>query len=115
QEKLVQRKVEFKEYGEQATLGHQAKTAFKSSFDPKSLYISCIKDESAQKCYEQKTRAHAISVLGRFHTIQGHYKNVLLDELIFLFPYQEIADQTNTIAKRFLAPFYFQLSKTASS
>lgn len=113
QEKIIQRKLELKEFGPQVVWATKAKKAFIESFDPTSIYINCYGDENVQKCFEDQMRNLASSAVGKYSKLKGHYKKIITEELTYLYKYEDIANKTNSIVKKFLTPFNYKVHQTA--
>lgn len=113
EEKIVQRKIELKEFGDQVIHAQVVKELFKDSFDPKTVYIQCFNDKDPKRCYEVALHNLAKSAVAGNKKIQGHYAKLLIEELAYMHKYEDVVKQTNYILKRFLNPFNYKIEQTA--
>jgi len=113
-EKILQRKIEFKRHGPEVLIGYEIKKKFVSTIDPKAVYISCFDKFNSQNCYETSMKSKLNQITYLHPTISKYYTKTLEDDILSLFPFDEVQKDTNEVTKRFLAPYSARLSQAAT-
>ena len=112
-EQILQRKIELKRHGQEVFLGLKAKQEFLEKIDPASIVIYCHQESDPQRCYQKVIKERLTNAL-RKRKFTPYYQAGLEENILALFPYQEVRAQTNELAKRFVTPFYSRARYAAS-
>lgn len=112
-EQILQRKIELKRHGQEVLLGLMAKQEFLEKIDPASIVIYCHQEADPQNCYQQALKERLTNALKK-RKFSPYYQASLEENILELFPYEEVRAQTNELAKRFVTPFYSRARYAAS-
>lgn len=114
QERILKRKIEFQNHGLEVLVGQTIKHEFIKSVDPSSVFVNCYNEDSHKECYEEKMLHEVGKLLNKnHHSLSDYYKKIIKDDVLQLYPFNDIKKNTNEIAKKFITPFYNKIKLTA--
>jgi hypothetical protein len=113
-EKVLQRKIEIQKHGEEVLIGQQIKQKFIESVDPKSIYIKCYGDINTRYCYENKMSKLLGHIITTSTSMSDYYKDIVREDILNLYPYDEIKLKSREAVKMFLAPYTTRLTQAAT-
>jgi hypothetical protein len=108
-EKILQRKLELKKYGEDVLIGQVIKDKFLQKMDPVSIYVNCFQKEKPRNCYNNVIKDHVTQLLKKQKGVSKHYQETIKNDMVEIFSFDKVASQTSKIGKRFITPYYSQV------
>lgn len=115
QEKILKRKIEFQNHGTEVLVGQKIKKEFISHIDPTSIFINCSSDDDTKKCYSNSLTSELNKILNKHHSdLSDYYRNIIQDDLLNMYSFEQVEKKTNSIAKKFIAPFHNRIKFAAT-
>ena len=113
-EKILQRKIEIQKHGTEVLIGQKIKNEFVSTIDPKTIYINCFNDQETKKCYNKKIVKTLESIMDDHKEVSEYYSSIIREDILNLFPFDEVKFKSNESVKMFLAPYNARLTQAAT-
>lgn len=109
-EMILQRKIELRRHGKEVFQGQKFKSELASNLDATKIYISCYTKSETEKCYNQELNLKINYYLNKF-SFSDYYRGVLKEDIQNLYTFSKVKQETNLVAKKFLAPYKIKLVK----
>ena len=113
-EKVLQRKTEIRKHGNEVLIGQQIKQTFIESVDPHAVYIDCFSYPNKARCYKEEMTTKLSSIISSHSDISEYYQGIVKEDILGLFPFDNIKKDTNEMTKMFLAPYTAKLHQAAN-
>jgi hypothetical protein len=116
QEKVLKRKIELQNHGDEVLEAQKLKDQFIVNVDPVKVYISCFSEDDQESCFNQKISYEASKILIKNRLkFSKYYYSIVSRDLNSLFDFDLNKRQAHALSKRYLAPFYSKVSFAATS
>ena len=113
-ESVLQRKIEIRKHGEEVLIGQKIKDEFIQKVDPNLIYITCYAKNNPESCYHEKMNTHISELMSSNQKVSSYYTEVIKEDILSLFPFDNVKNNTNEMAKMFLAPYSARLMQAAN-